>query len=115
MVFRPGDIGDLEDYAKEFGAKGLAYAKVEDGKLTAGVAKFIEDLSGEIIKATDAKDGDLIFFVADERAVANKVLGMVRSKLGDILELKDPNKLSFVWITDFPFYEMDEKTGGKKF
>lgn len=53
----------------------------------------------------------MLFFVADDRAVVNKVLGAVRSRLGDMLGLKDPNLLALVWITDFPFYEMDEKNG----
>ncbi|WKZ31578.1 MAG: amino acid--tRNA ligase-related protein [Candidatus Dojkabacteria bacterium] len=93
------------------GAKGLAYTKAAGGKLEGGIGKFLEPVTAELIEATGAKDGDLIFFGADDRKIVNKVLGQVRSKLGDLLGLKDPKKLAFAWITDFPMYEIDEKTG----
>ncbi len=105
------EIDEMEEFAKSFGAKGLAYAKVENGVLSGGVAKFIDKASSKYIKMSDAKEGDMLLFVADERKVANKVLGAIRSRIGDLLKLKDPNKLAFVWITDFPFYEYDEAKG----
>lgn len=105
------DIEELESYAKSEGAKGLAYAKVAGGTLDSGIGKFLEPVAQELIKQLGAKDGDLVFFAADSRKIATKVLGAVRSRLGDLLNLKDPGKLAFAWITDFPFYEMDEKTG----
>lgn len=105
------EIEDMEKFAKGEGAKGLAYVKVTKGGLESGIAKFVEPISAELIKATDAKDGDLIFFGADSRKAVNKVLGAVRLKLAEALELRDPKKLAFAWITEFPFYELDEKTG----
>ncbi len=105
------EIDELEAFAKEQGAKGLAYAKVEQGELTGGIAKFVVEQSDELIERTGAKNGDLLLFVADERKAVNKILGIIRNELGTRLKLKDPNKLSFVWITDFPFYEFDEKKG----
>lgn len=104
-------ISEMEEFAKREGAKGLAFVKVEKGKLDGGIAKFLSSVEKELVDAIDAKDGDLVFFGADEREIVNKVLGQVRLKLADILELKDKNKLTFAWITDFPFYEVDEKTG----
>lgn len=104
-------ILELEELAKQKDAKGLAYVKVGENSLETGVAKFLEPLQQEFVQAVDAKSGDIVIFVADSREIANKALGHVRSHLGDILNLKDPNKLSFAWITDFPFYEKDEKTG----
>lgn len=105
------EISDMEEFAKQQGAKGLAYAKVTDKGLDTGIAKFMEPVSKELIKSLSAKPGDLILFAADERRVASKILGAVRVRLGEILKLADPNILAFVWITDFPFYEYDESKG----
>lgn len=105
------EIEDMETYAKQLGGKGLAYTKVTDDGLETGIAKFLAPVAQELIKSVGAKPGDLLFFGADEREVVWKVLGGVRSKVGDMLGLKDNSKLAFAWITDFPFYEKDEKTG----
>jgi len=108
--FSKNQIEKLENLAKEKGAKGLAYTKVVDGGLDTGVARFFDPkLQQEIVKNTSAKIGDLILFVADKLSVANKVLGNVRLMIGDILNLRDPNLLSFNWITGFPFYEINEE------
>jgi aspartyl-tRNA synthetase len=105
------EIEEMETYAKQMGGKGLAYVKVTAAGLETGIAKFLAPVQQEILAATKAEPGDLIFFGADKYNVVCKVLGAVRSKLGDILNLKDPSKLAFVWVTDFPFYELDEKLG----
>ena len=108
--FSKTQIDKLETLAKEKGAKGLAYTKVLDGKLDTGVARFFDEkLQQEIIRATSANEGDLILFVADTTAVADKVLGQIRLNLGDILNLRDPNILYFNWITGFPFYEINDE------
>ena len=64
-----------------------------------------------MIDAAGAKDGDLLLFGAGKRSEVNKILGAVRSKLGEVLKLADPDELAFAWITDFPFYEVNEETG----
>ena len=108
--FSKSQIEKLELQAKEKGAKGLAYAKVISTGLDIGVARFFkEDLQQEIIKNLSAKEGDLLLFVADTPTIANKTLGFLRNILGDILGLKDPNVLSFVWVTGFPFYEINDE------
>jgi len=108
--FSKTQIEKLEKLAKEKGAKGLAYTKVLDKTLDTGVARFFnEELQQEIIKSTNAKSGDMIFFVADKLDITNKVLGHLRLSIGDILNLRDPNVLSFNWITGFPFYEMTDE------
>lgn len=108
--FSKTQIEKLEKLAKEKGAKGLAYTKVLDKTLDTGVARFFnEELQQEIIKATCAKTGDMIFFVADKLEIANKVLGHLRLSIGDTLNLRDPDVLSFNWITGFPFYEMTDE------
>lgn len=104
--FSKSQIAKLEDFAREKGAKGLAHIKVTDEGFTSGVSKFLdESLQTKITEATAAKPGDMLLFAADDSTLASKVLGQVRIKLADDLDLKDSNVLKFVWITDFPFYE----------
>ena len=108
--FSKTQIDKLETLAKEKGAKGLAYTKVIDERLDTGVARFFdENLQKEIIKSISANVGDLILFVADTSIIANKVLGNIRLTLGDMLNLRDSNILYFNWITDFPFYEINDE------
>ena len=107
--FTKTQIEKLESQAKEKGAKGLAYTKVTSTGLDIGVARFFKpELQAEIIKSLNAKEGDLLLMVADTREIANKSLGYLRNILGDILKLKDPNILSFAWVTGFPFYEVND-------
>ena len=108
--FSKSQIDKLEDIAREKGAKGLAFAKVVDNGLDGGVSKFISfELQKQLITQLEAKSGDLILFSAGSKSLVNKVLGSVRNELADLLKLKDPNILSFVWITDFPFYEINDQ------
>ena len=108
--FSKSQIDKLEDIAREKGAKGLAFAKVVDNGLDGGVSKFISlELQTQLITQLEAKSGDLILFSAGSTSLVNKVLGSVRNELADLLKLKDPNILSFVWITDFPFYEINDQ------
>ncbi|HAP37825.1 aspartate--tRNA ligase [Candidatus Shapirobacteria bacterium RIFOXYC1_FULL_38_24] len=108
--FSKSQIDKLEDIAREKGAKGLAFAKVVDNGLDGGVSKFISfELQKQLITQLEAKSGDLILFSAGSKSLVNKILGSVRNELADLLKLKDPNILSFVWITDFPFYEINDQ------
>jgi aspartyl-tRNA synthetase len=102
-------ITKLEEFAKDKGAKGLAYVKIENGQFDTGIGKFISPIYTEIVEAVGAKDKDTLFFVADEPNLGLKVLGQVRSHIGDELGLKDPNILKFAWVTDFPMYEMNDE------
>ncbi len=108
--FTRSQINELEDFAKEKGAKGLAYTKVGADGFESGIAKFIATSFSELKDKLELKTGDTLFFTADKYESACKVLGHVRSKLGDILNLKDPNLLAFAWICDFPFFEINEET-----
>ena len=105
------DIDKMEKFAKQHGAKGLAYTKSVGGVFESGISKFISPVQKELHEKLDLEEGDLLFFGAGKREEVNKILGAVRSELGNRLGLKDPNKLAFVWITEFPFYEMNESTG----
>lgn len=108
--FSRSQIDSFTDIAKQYGAGGLPYMTVENGKATSSIAKFFNEADlANIVTKTGAQDGDTIFFGSDIRAKVNKVLGELRSHFGTLLELKDPNIVALAWIIDFPFYEFDEK------
>ncbi len=110
--FSRSQIKEYEEFAIKNGAKGLAFVKVVDNQFDGGIAKFIpDDVQKEIIKNTKANNNDLIFFGAGKWKETSEILGEVRLKLGRDLELIDNNKLAFIWITGFPFYEINEETG----
>lgn len=103
----------LTAFAADYGAKGLAWSKVktENDKLSllGGSAKFFSpEAQQQIIELFGAKDGDLLLFVADTEAAANKALGPLRCKLARDLKLYDPKKFEFVWVVDFPLFEWNE-------
>ncbi len=107
--FTRSQIDELTELAKKEGAKGLAYIVVETDGLKSPITKFLgDDLAAQIVKKVGAEPGDIIFFGADEKLAVNKVLGKVRSVLGDILGLKDPNVMAWAWIYDFPMYSWSD-------
>jgi aspartyl-tRNA synthetase len=110
--FSRSEIDKLTEIAKSEGAGGMPYMTVEEGKAVSSISKFFndEDLN-KIVEKLNAKDGNTIIFGSDKLDKVNKVLGSLRSHLGDILGLKDPSVVALAWIVDFPFYETDEKTG----
>jgi aspartyl-tRNA synthetase len=100
----------LAEWAKGFGAKGLAVTKlVAGGKFDTGVAKFVSPVAAQLIERTGAKEGDLIAFAADKPKIVHKVLGELRLKLFRDLKLPAKTDLSFVWVVDFPAFEYDEE------
>jgi len=101
----------MTDYAiKELKAKGLAWLRVmEDTSFQGPIAKFIsDDCRKEIIKRTNLKSGDCIFFIAEAPKLVDELAGEVRKELGKRLNLIDEGEFSFCWIVDFPMYELDE-------
>lgn len=109
-AFTRSQIDQLTETAKAEGAKGLAYIIMEtDGSVKSPILKFLGDeVSKNIIKHLGAEAGDIIFFGADKREVVNPVLGKIRTELGTILGLKDPNLMAWVWIYDFPMYSWNK-------
>lgn len=104
-------IDKFTEVAKSEGAGGLAYLTYESGEVKSPIAKFLSAEELQAIQAkTGAKDGDAIFFGADNRTVVNKVLGRLRNEFAEHFNLKDPNVVACAWIVDFPFYEWDDKT-----
>ena len=110
-------ITELEEVAKTYGAKGLAWTKVRPAEagdaaatvtLDGGIGKFFTSRAEEIAAAVDAQPGDLMLFVADRWKTAVTALGAVRSRLGRDLELAEPGTFRFAWIVDFPLFERNE-------
>ncbi len=108
-------IDALVEFAKEFGAKGLAYfAVLEDGTYKCSFGKFMEEEElKSLADAMEAKKGDLLLFAADKNAIVWDVLGNLRIKLAKDLELIDTNAFHFLWVTHFPLLEWNEE--GERF
>jgi len=106
-------IDALVDYAKEFGAKGLAYLAIApDGAVKSSFTKFFsEDEVQALISAMEAKPGDLLFFAADKNKVVYDVLGNLRLEIARNLNLLDKNQYNFLWVTQFPLFEYSEEEG----
>jgi aspartyl-tRNA synthetase len=103
------EVDDLTTYAKELGAKGLATLALTADGVKGTAQKFITPAEVEALQArSGAKTGDLILFVADQKAVANKTLGGLRLLFRDRLNLADKNVMAFAWVVDFPMFEWKE-------
>ncbi|OCA92447.1 aspartate--tRNA ligase [Pseudobacillus wudalianchiensis] len=103
------DIDALTEFAAIYGAKGLAWMKVEADGLKGPIAKFFsEEEQNGLISSAEAEAGDLLLFVADKKSVVADALGALRLKLGKDLGLIDENKFNFLWVTDWPLLEYDE-------
>ena len=104
-------IDKLVDFAKDYGAKGLAYIAIaEDGTRKSSFAKFMtEDEMDALIAAMDGEAGDLLLFAADKNKVVYDVLGALRVELAKQMELLDKNEYRFVWVTEFPLLEWNEE------
>jgi aspartyl-tRNA synthetase len=108
-AFSRAELGRLEDLAKEWGAKGLAYVVVdESGEVRSPIAKF---LSERELGSFQAPPGSTVLFGAGDEPAVARVLGLLRLHLGRELELIDTERNDFHWITDFPLFEQDEETG----
>jgi len=108
-AFSRSEIQRLEDLAKEWGAKGLAYVVVgEDGEVRSPIAKF---LAPSELAAIEAPPGSTVLFGAGSDAAVLRVLGLLRLHLGRELGLIDPDLDVFHWVLDFPLFEQDEESG----
>ncbi len=105
-------IDELTEYVmQDFGAKGLAWFKIEeDGSLASPIAKNIEpEILAQIAKRMEAEPGDLLFFVADTFEVTCRALNGLRNRLGTELQLYDPRQMHFSWVVEFPMFAFDEQ------
>ncbi|MGQ7562984.1 aspartate--tRNA ligase [Streptococcus suis] len=105
------DIDKLTEYAKQFGAKGLAWVKVDQGELAGPVAKFLTTITANLTASLQLENKDLVLFVADELEVANNTLGALRNRLAKEQGLIDESKFNFLWIVDWPMFEWSEEEG----
>jgi aspartyl-tRNA synthetase len=112
-AFSRTELARLEELVKEWGAKGLAYIVVdESGEIRSPIAKF---LSERELEAFRAEPGSTVLFGAGEPGAVARILGLLRVHLGDELGLIDESRDEFLWVLDFPLFELDEETGGWTF
>ena len=105
------DLDNLGQYASQFGAKGLAWLKVEEDGLKGPIAKFMGDATEAIVQATNAEVGDILLFGADTKEIVAATLGAIRTRLGKELGLIDESKFNFLWITEWPQFEYSAEEG----
>jgi len=112
--FSRGEIDQLTELAKVYGAKGLAYFVYEDnGNVKSPIAKFLTDEQVRgVTEITGAKAGDIVFFGADTFNVVCEPLGAVRIESADRLGMRDDNIFAYCWVNEFPMFEKDTETGG---
>lgn len=112
FVFSKTQMKWFESYVRKFGAGGLGYFQMKEDGLKGPLNKFFEESDlQEIVERTELKVWDVIFFGAWERDLVCNYMGRFRVYLAELLELQDPTKIAFCWITDFPIFEKDEVTG----
>ena len=105
-----GQIENLTAIAQQNGLGGLAYIIVNENDLQSPIIKFLgEEIAANIIKATDAQVGDIVFFSASDYATANKALDAVRQEMGRIFKLINPKELRPAWVVDFPMFEKTDE------
>jgi aspartyl-tRNA synthetase len=110
-----GQIETMTEYAKSFGAKGLAYIKVEGGEWKSPIVKFFnEGEKAALTKKLGIEEGDLILFAADQWLTACEILGKIRLYCADVLQGQgkmtvDPKRFDFLWVVDFPLLSFDKE------
>lgn len=106
------DIDALGEFAGRYGAKGLAWLKVEADGVKGPIAKFFPEQKGEeLIAAMEAEAGDLLLFVADQKSVVADALGALRMKFGKERKLIDESQFAFLWVVNWPLFEYDAELG----
>ena len=103
------EIDKYIGFCQENGAKGMAWMRVTDKGLESNIAKYFpEDVQKELIKATGAKPGSVLMFIADKKKKCNDVISRLRLKLGEDLKLYDPKEFKLCWVKDFPLFAWNE-------
>ncbi|WP_029520554.1 aspartate--tRNA ligase [Persephonella sp. IF05-L8] len=105
------EIDGLTEYAQKFGAKGMAWIKInEDGSLQSPIVKFFtEEQLDKLKNIMEAENGDLLVFIADTPETTHRVLGFLRKHIAEMMNLIPEGRWEFVWIVDFPLLEWDEE------
>src|SRR3989338_4650676 len=103
------EIDELTTFVNQFGAKGLAWFKVDENGLTSQIAKFFTaELQSEIIECFSAKPGDLLLFVADKESVVSQALSQLRLSIAKTKGLINKEEFNLSWVVDFPLFEYNE-------
>lgn len=112
-AFSRKEQDELVDLAKHLEGKGVAFSKVAEGFLEAGISKFLSlEEAAKMIEKAGAKPGDLLAIVADSYEMSSKVLAGIRNFIGDKLGLYDKSSFAFCWVTDFPLFVKSEEGEG---
>ena len=110
--FTRKNITELENVAKLYGAKGLAWMKFTSEGISSPISKFMtQEIIDKITATMDAKEGDLLLFVADKHSIVFNALGHVRLEAAKKLNVIDENEFNFLYVTEFPMFEYDEEAG----
>ncbi len=108
-LFSRKTIKELESFVSRFGAKGLAYIQVKEEGLKGPILKFLSEDAVETMKSRlDLQVGDIVFFGAGERKIVWDYMGRLRTEVARRLDLIDDNRFEFVWVIDFPMFELEE-------
>ena len=111
-AFSKKGMKKLEEHAKLYKAKGLAWIKITEEGIESPIAKFLsEEEMNAILAKMEAEAGDLLLFIADKNAIVYDALGQLRLEVARKLDLMDKNKYNLLWVTEFPLFEEDEETG----
>ena len=111
-AFSKKGMKKLEEHAKLYKAKGLAWIKITEAGIESPIAKFFsEEEMNAILAKMEAEAGDLLLFIADKNAIVYDALGQLRLEVARKLDLMDKNKYNLLWVTEFPLFEKDEETG----
>ena len=107
--FSRKNLDKLQESAKVYGAKALAYLKLNDGVMSGSIAKNVtEQQQKALVERLGMENNDLVLIIADKKNVAQTALGALRVKLGKELNLIDESKFNFLWVTNFPMFEYSE-------
>ena len=111
-AFSKKGMKKLEEHAKLYKAKGLAWIKITEAGIESPIAKFFsEEEMNAILAKMEAEAGDLLLFIADKNAIVYDALGQLRLEVARKLDLMDKNQYNLLWVTEFPLFEEDEETG----
>lgn len=104
------EIDRLTEVVKKLKAKGLMWLKYENNEYSGSIAKFLTDeAKAKLTKEFEVEEGDLLFFICDDKNITNAALATLRNTLGRELGLTDPNVFAYCWITDWPSFEWSEE------
>ena len=110
--FSRKEIDELTKEAINFGAKGMAWIKLENGKVSSPILKFFtEEQKNKLFERMEAEDGDLLIFIADDYETTHRVLGFLRKLVAEKLDIIPEGEWKFTWVVDFPLVEWDEEEG----